>query len=271
MKFILFTLICIFFANGSLFADIGQIEKMKGIVKIKHKNSFKKRRVKVKSSIKKGDIISTSKDSYTSLHLNDGSKIVLGESSIIHFIATNEISQNNGKIFYKIVHRNKKNILKIKTPFAIIGIKGTTFIVNADKKNNSVALQEGLIGIGSIKGEFLLYTKEILASYNRYIDKQLEDFKKYQKIKGLKPEKTKKFDLKANNIVSFSNNIVQESSLSSREKASFENFERFLHSGKVVSQSRDKEKTLEEELDDLKGPSRAKDPARAMKESMNFD
>ena len=49
--------------------------------------------------------------------------------------------------------------VKIKTPFTIIGIKGTTFIVNATK-DSSVTLKEGL------------YRQKVKAEFESYISTQ---------------------------------------------------------------------------------------------------
>jgi len=212
--------------NGS--AVIGLVQKVNGSVKVKSEGSFKKSRVKKGFEIKSGDLISTSKKGTAVLKLVDGSNIVLDVSSSIYFKTPSDAEQTEGKIYYKITSRDAKNSLKIKTPFAIIGIKGTTFVVNATGKA-SVKLQEGLIGVKSIKEDFKLYRKSVMAEYDKYISSQESEFKKYKsKQKKGVVEITKEFDLHAGNTISFDNNEVDEKSFSDNDKKEFERFKKMM-------------------------------------------
>jgi hypothetical protein len=216
-------------ANGI----IGSVEKINGIVKVKSEGSFKKSKVDVGYEIKSGDLISTSKKANAVLKLVDGSNIVLASNSTIRFGGSMKIEQNGGKVFYKITSRDAKNSLKIKTPFAIIGIKGTTYIINNEKENQSVSLKEGLIGVASIKEEFALYRKEVLAQYNNYVSQQMSEFEKFKRAQE-EPvaQMTKEFDLKQGNTVSFSGNKVKEKGWSEENDAEFAEFEKLIGSYK---------------------------------------
>ena len=177
-------------------------------------------------------MIVTSKKASAVISLTDGSSIVLDESSSIHFISENYTEQNNGKIYYKIASKDDKNALKIKTPFAIIGIKGTTFIVNATEES-SISLKEGLIGIKSIKEEFELYRKEVQKEFDDYVSEQEKEFEKYKDTykKGV-VEITKEFDLEAGNTISFSGKKVDENSWNKDDDAEFAHFEELINSMK---------------------------------------
>jgi hypothetical protein len=220
-----------FFNSAYANAVIGVVEQSTGIVKVKGEDSFKKRSVKVGYEIKEGDLLSTLKDAKAVLKLIDGSDVILSDSSSINFKSAIDAQQVSGKIFYKITSRDAKNSLKIQTPFAIIGIKGTTFVVNSNKGSESVALKEGLIGISSIKEEFSLYRKEVLAAYNNYVSDQMSEFEKFKHPeKAPKPEITKEFDLKEGNVVSFSKNTVKESAWNKDDDAEFDEFEKLIDS-----------------------------------------
>ena len=211
-------------------AVIGFVQKVDGNVKVKSAGSFKKSKVKKGFEIKSGDLMSTSKKATAVLKLVDGSTIVLDVSSSIHFKTPTNAQQIEGKIYYKITSRNAKNSLKIKTPFAIIGIKGTTFVVNVTGKA-SVKLEEGLIGVKSIKEDFKLYRKSVMAEYDKYISAQQSEFQKYKnKQKKGVLEITKEFDLHAGNTISFSNNEVNEQSFSKKDKEEFAYFKKMMDS-----------------------------------------
>ena len=225
MKSIFITLILAFFTLLSASAVIGNVEKVDGSVKVKNEGSIKKSKVKVGQKIKEGDLVTTSKKGKTVIKLVDGSSVILDISSSVHFAANNEINQKGGKIFYNITSRDAKNSLKVKTPFAIIGIKGTTFVVNANEGKQSVALKEGKIGVASITEEFNLYRKEVLAQYNAYVNEQMAGFDKFRGIEKPKPEVTKEFDLEAGNVISFEGNTVKESAWSDSDDSEFGDFE----------------------------------------------
>ena len=209
-------------------AVIGFVQKVDGSVKVKSEGSFKKNRVKKDLEIKSGDLITTSKKGTVVLKLVDGSILVLDVSSTLHFKTPSDAEQTEGKIYYKITSRDAKNSLKIKTPFAIIGIKGTTFVINATGKA-SVKLEEGLIGVKSIKEDFKLYRKAVMAEYDKYRSSQQSEFEKYKnKQKKGVLEITKEFDLHAGNTISFDDNEVNEQSFSDGDKEEFAYFKKMM-------------------------------------------
>ena len=216
------------FLSSALFANaIGIVHKVDGIVKVKHASSIKKSKLKKGDLIQEGDIVSTFRKSHAVLKLQDGSNVVVGPKSVISFENALAFAQNEGKIYYKITSKDLKNKLKIKTNFAIIGIKGTTFIVGADDNSSFVALKEGLIGIASIKEEFRLYKQKVMSEYEAYVRKQKEGFEKFKKAQEeYVVTQTKEFDLEAGHVVSFEQNKAVEKPLKTKEE--FAAFEKLL-------------------------------------------
>ena len=209
------------FANA--YSVVGTVENYKGNVKIKSETSVKKNKVKSNLQIKSGDMIVTSQNAFVQIKLNDNSNIVLGESSSIIFSSINNVEQSSGKVFYKISSRDAKNSLKIKTPFAIIGVKGTTFIVNASEES-SVILKEGLINIRSINDEFELVKQEIIDEFafdKKAIIDEFNNFKEDDKIL--------EFDLQPLKSVSFDGNTVIEQAWSLKNDAEFKYFNNLLN------------------------------------------
>lgn len=219
----------------SLFAQtvgvIGEVDGLKGIAKISREGSVKKVNVTKGMKILKGDLVTTAPTASALLKLIDGSKLVLDSSSSIYFQNLNQAEQKSGSVYYKITSRSAGNSLNVKTPFAIIGIKGTTFIVNSDETDSSIALQEGKIGISSIKEEFELYRKKVLEEFNNYKNQQQAAYEEYLKeLAGDNPQIVKTFDLGSGNKVSFSNKKVVESSFNEDTNRSFNHFEDLLKS-----------------------------------------
>jgi len=210
-------------------AGIGIVEQSKGNVKVKNEGSIKKSKVSNGLEITAGDLITTSKKATAKITLSDGSTLVLDQSSSILFASAVEAEQTSGKIFYKITSRSAKNSLKVKTPFAIIGVKGTTFIVNATDKP-SVSLKEGLIGVQSLKEEFNLYRQKVQEEFQNYVAQQQSDFEKYknEQNKYLVAEPTKEFDMEEGKRISFFGQRVNEDSWTADDDAEFDHFEKLI-------------------------------------------
>ncbi len=210
---------------------IGSVEQLNGVVKVKSVDSFKKTKVKVGFEIKAGEMLITSKKSSAVIKLVDGSTIVLDASASISFASASSLEQKGGKVYYKITSRDSLHALAVSTPFAIIGIKGTTFIVNSTDGEASVILKEGLIGVASIKEEFNLYRKSVEAEYNKFKEEQMSEFEKFknQQNKYADPIKTKEFDLKEGNRISFNENRVNEDAWSKDDEAEFAHFQELMN------------------------------------------
>ena len=232
MKLIFIAMFTFMFMLESLSANniIGSIKKVNGNVKVKHEGSIKKSKVKLDYEISSGDLIVSARDASTVIALADGSILALSESSSIHFKSLTNAEQFEGKIYYKITSRDAKSSLKIKTPFAIIGIKGTNFVVDASQ-NKAIILKEGLIGIRSLKEEFNLYRKKVLSEYEEYKRSQMSEYEKYKRAPGAYelPVQTKEFDLEAGNSVTFNENRVNEDALTQENDSDFEYFETLIN------------------------------------------
>jgi len=237
MKILVLSFIISLFSYLQAIQTLGTVVSFKGSVKVKAEGSIKKERVSKGLSIHAGDIFVSSRNSSLILKLADGSSVVLDELSSIHFTSLHKSEQLKGKILYKITSRDARNSLKIKTPFAVIGIKGTTFIVTATKENASVSLKEGRIGIASLNADFELYRKRVQKEFNDYRAKQdaamqtqLDGFEKYKNknAKYEKMQKTKAFDLEAGNKISFNNQEAKEEGFSKNDDAEFTHFKQLI-------------------------------------------
>jgi len=232
LKKLLIYFILILFIGASLNASVilGSFELVKGSVKLKSEGSLKRSNATKGMDVKKGDLISSLKEANAVIKLKDGSTLILDESSTLHFESDAQVLQEDGKIYYSITSRDARNALKVRTPFAIIGIKGTTFIVDTNK-TSSVKLKEGLVGIQSLKEEFELYRKEVEAQYNDYLTEQEKEYQKFlsEQNKGA-ALMTKEFDLEEKNIITFDGQKVSESAWTKEDDAEFERFEALAES-----------------------------------------
>lgn len=201
-----------------------------GMVKKLKPGAIKKESIRAGEKIFQGDLLMSYSKSHALVVLRDGSKIVLDEDSVLHF-ASSSVEQKSGRIYYNIQKRRAHHALQVKTNFAIIGIKGTTFIVNSKADNKSIALKEGLIGVESIKEAFALYRKKELAEFEAFKRKQNEEFEAY-KNEGNEYTKTitKAFELRAGKSVRFDGNSAKEDAMKEQNKKSFDYFARLAKS-----------------------------------------
>ncbi len=208
---------------------LGFVNNTKGIVKVLPDKSIRKKKISKGYEISAGDMILTYSNANAIITLNDGSKIVLDKGSQARFTSLNEIQHGGGSIYYHISKRGSNNSLKIKTQFAIIGIKGTTFIVNDSNDSKSVSLKEGLIGVASIKEEFELHRKKVLEEYERYKLQQELGFEAYKKaIEEDIVTNVNEFELSKGKKIDFSGKRVDENQFEADDSKKFDKFENIL-------------------------------------------
>ncbi|MFT7860403.1 MAG: FecR family protein [Sulfurimonas sp.] len=208
---------------------IATVEELQGNIKVKVANSIKKTKIKKGYEIQEGDILSSYKDSYAKIVLTDNSTLVLDADSIVRFKKLSQLQQDQGRIYYKITSKKAKNSLQVKTDFAIIGIKGTTFIIKAGEEDE-VLLQEGVVGINSIKKAFELYRKKVHAEFKDFKTKQMQGFEEYKSAYSgyEKVISTSSFDLEKQNKLRFDDNIVKEDSFEIDDYQEFKYFEKLI-------------------------------------------
>jgi len=241
MKLLFVSIMMSLFSTLFALSVVGEIESLNGNVKVKSEGSIKKSKLSSGQSINAGDLIISSRDSSVKIKLVDGSSLVLAELSTVHFTSIYEAEQVEGKVLYSITSRDAKNSLKIKTPFAVIGIKGTTFIINATEES-SVTLKEGLIGVTSLNAEFELYRKKIDDEFSAFkaqsaaaMQQEKDEFEKFKNDNYTKYEKpiiTKEFDLHALHRISFDGTKVKEDAFEEADKKAFDYFAKLLESMK---------------------------------------
>ncbi len=155
------------------------ISKIEGKAKVLPADSIKKHQAVRGEYLFKGDKLISYADSMVLLELADSSKVVLNENAELTFVDRERLRQGSGEIYYRIKKRVSSKGLKVETPFSIIGIKGTEFIVNSAERGE-IALNEGLIGIEALHAEFELHKKKVMSEYEAFKSKQIQEFEAYK-------------------------------------------------------------------------------------------
>ncbi len=179
------------------------ILKIEGRVKVLPADSIKKHNALKDELLFKGDKLITYTDAKALIELADGSKVILDEKAELTFVGQARLDHVSGEIYYKIKKRSGSQGLSVKTPFSIIGIKGTEFIVNT-VEGGEIALNEGLIGVASLHAEFELHKKKMMADYEAFKNNQMQEFEAYKaQFHDETVTYVKAFDLQSNRLLRF--------------------------------------------------------------------
>jgi len=204
---IFFTLLTTMCAQTPLNTDrqsIATIVKLEGKAKVLSHSSIKKHKAKLGETLFEGDKLITYSEAKVLVELDDTSKIILNAGSELSFSDRKKLKQVTGEVYYKIQTRKASQGLKVETPFSIMGIKGTEFIVDTNGKGQ-IALNEGLVGIESLHANFELHKKKVMAEYEKFKSEQNAAFEAYKaEANGKIVSYVKAFDLEAGKVLDFS-------------------------------------------------------------------
>ncbi len=179
------------------------IVKIEGRVKVLPADSIKKHNALKDELLFKGDKLITYTDAKVLIELADSSKVVLNEKAELTLVDHENLDQASGEVYYKIKQRSGSQGLSVKTPFSIIGIKGTEFIVDT-AQGGEIALNEGLVGVASLHAEFELHKKKMMADYEAFKSKQMQEFEAYKaQANDEVVTYVKTFDLQSNRLLRF--------------------------------------------------------------------
>ncbi|MCA1927742.1 MAG: FecR family protein [Calditerrivibrio sp.] len=189
----------------------GQIEKFDGKVIVYKSGSIKGSPAKKGFELHKGDSVRTFSKSNAYIKFVDDSKMVLTENSTMYIKEIKMVNLKVGKVVSEIQKQENKEGVKIATKSAIIGVKGTRFLVNVDKDGVDVVLKEGKINVQSVKGEFKSYLKEQEEDFNKFVEETKKDYDEYKKkMEEEFIEFVKEFTLEGEMAVSIKRNEVKK-------------------------------------------------------------
>lgn len=223
-KLLLLLLATIVYAFAAPFAVVNKVE---GTAKVQHKGSIKKSKLKTGTTLNQGDTVLTYSSAKVVLTMSDKTKIVVNEYAKLQLLTDDEYVQSGGKVFFKVTKRKGAKGLKVKTPFAIIGVKGTQFVVTDSDKDKSLTLKEGLVGVDNPHDkEFAFLDKDKLdAAIGSSPAGQMAEFEQYKKdLMKEFTEYKKSFDLHPGKKLSFNGNAVSQSSIDSSDNKMFKDF-----------------------------------------------
>lgn len=214
----------------------GRIVKIQGEVYVLNNKGEQRNPEKTKFLLSSQDTVVTRKNARAVVQLGDGALSVLNEKSSLRLEESGWISQLGGKVYYifrKVFGTEPSR--QVKTNFATIGVRGTTFIVYENEDGKGVALEDGKLNIESPGEAYAIHKKQQADDFDAFkqqmqdkadaLDKEFKDYQ--QSLQKEFVEYKKQFDLEANQVVSFDGNRVDQSELSGELKADFDDFVSF--------------------------------------------
>jgi hypothetical protein len=145
---------------------IGEVTSFQGDVFKKTNRSSSNTRLGLKFGVKKGDIISTGRDSFVKINLIDDTIISLGPESIFSFedYSFDSLTDRDaffnllkGKMRIKVKNKIERGNLKFNTLTMSFGVRGTEFLANQDLKQSGESFEQ----IALLEGEIELSGKNI--------------------------------------------------------------------------------------------------------------
>lgn len=131
---------------------VGKVERAKGRVSIIKQGSFRGVDYrKVKGKIEVGDVVRTKRKSSADISFIDRTRVFLKESSrliVEKYIPGKEVTINSpmGKVVYRVV-KSTRGAYRIKTPTALIGVKGTELATIVDSGISVVIVRKGSVEV----------------------------------------------------------------------------------------------------------------------------
>ena len=182
--------------------------------------------------VREFDSIETATGGNAVIRFTDGTLSIMDQNSRIRVEKTGWFSHLGGKIYFTF-RKVFGDSHQVKTRFATLGIRGTTFIVTDDDSGQSVALAEGLLDIQTPGAAFEIHRQQQLDQFKAYkqqaeqqqqaTQSEFDDYKR-QQTRDFIEYKTS-FSLQPNHIVRFDGNRVEEALIDDEIKAEFEYFE----------------------------------------------
>jgi ferric-dicitrate binding protein FerR (iron transport regulator) len=208
-------------------ARIGRITKVSGSVQFIRADSIRREKAEPDTEILEKYIILTGEQSAATLQLIDESTVVLDQNSRLEARDSNSFFQKSGIAYFDIKSRKTGASLKVGTEFAIIGVKGTQFIVNAaTPEQGGVALRTGRLDIEAPTGEFAVHRRKITSEFEEFLQQQQGGFDDYKKqLQEDFIEYKKSFTLEPLKTISVQGAKVVERAFTQDELAEFARFE----------------------------------------------
>lgn len=214
MKKISLTAILLFVFLQCFAAEpIGTVSKYSGRVTVYDGSSPRGIDItETQTPIYQNNIITTNRTSSAVIIMTSGDKVALSENSSLSFPDTGRYEPKNGKTVYSIKKRGAASGLKIGLKTAVIGVKGTEFLIDiADDGTSKVFLKDGEIAVDAIDGDFTKHKAMEIDEYTAFVKKLTGEYDDYMaQMQKEYTDYVQSFTMEAGQAVVISGNDVSD-------------------------------------------------------------
>ncbi|MFN3599497.1 MAG: FecR domain-containing protein [Aquificaceae bacterium] len=142
--------------------EVGKVEDFKGGVDKLEKDQVRPQPLIVeKAGLSIGDIIRTKSDGNAKISFVDGNKVEIGpltRLSVLNYEKEKTINVGRGRVIFDVAKLKAGEGLEIRTPTAILGVKGTRFLVDVTPTSTVVVVFSGAVQVSPINNPTLTLT-----------------------------------------------------------------------------------------------------------------
>ncbi len=241
IRFILVCLLGLVVPNASFAAeDTVVIVKAEGNVAISDTTGNRERSVATKSVLLPKSVLLTGANGRAVVRLGSAGYVVLEKNSKIEIGNAKDhagfLRQITGMIYYALNSiKEDQQKFEVRTTTAIIGIRGTRFLVADMPDRNEIGMRKGLISVASPEGEFEIHRKAEQDEFEAYkqeanvvIAKEKQAFEEYKADSQREfVEFKREFSLEANRMATFDGKRVVDRPLSAESRKNMETLETY--------------------------------------------
>lgn len=237
---VIFCLVGLFLANVCFAAEHTiEIVKAEGTVATRDSSGEQERAVAAKSVLLPKNVLTTGSNGRAVVRMGPAGIVVLGNNSKIEIDNSKShagfLRQITGTIYYATNRIEGNQKLEVHTQKAIVGIRGTRFLIVDLPGRNEIDVRKGVLSVTSPEGEFEIHRKAEQEEFEAYkqegkvaIEKEKKAFDEYQeKIQREFVEYKRQFSLGANRMASFNGEYVDDRPLSAESNKDMESAESY--------------------------------------------
>lgn len=191
----------------------GEINKYKGNLKVYKEGEIWGQSVKKRNhELFVKDVVKTKRRAMAHITFIDGSEAYMKEKSILEIEKIKDIAVGEGRVIFNVKEQGSfLGWIIIRTKTAVIGVKGTKFLVDVDKDKLQIYLKEGALNIKSVEDAFIRYRKKEGADYEDFKKNEIDEFKKFKETMEEEfKEFVKEFDMEGGTAISIDGKEVRD-------------------------------------------------------------
>jgi len=203
----------------------GVVTSFEGTVTVHPKGAVRGRAVTASgATLEVGDAIRTRSASRAMVELSDGSRVMVESDSTLRLLGRDSLEPQKGRVLFDIRTQGKVSGVIVHTPTAVLGVKGTRFVVEPQDDGARVFLKDGELAVSAKQGKFTRAGRG--RSARAAADPRTEAFKK--RLDAEFAEALAEFRLQAGEAVDIRGQNVDPIGFSRAADESFDAFEAWL-------------------------------------------